>query len=114
MGIEVRVRSPEFGIRNSESAIRSAQSAIRSAQSAIRNPLSSFPGLQYTASSASDVVRGTRGESGDFAMPDPIVMTEATGLAFVIAALSLAALAWCGRRRPSGPAWADVGWVVGV
>jgi hypothetical protein len=47
-------------------------------------------------------------------MPDPIVMAQATGLALVIAALSLAALAWWGRRRPSGPAWADVGWVVGV
>src|SRR5690348_7044502 len=47
-------------------------------------------------------------------MPDPLVMGQAMGLAFAIAALALAIFGWWGRRRPAGVSWADVGWVLGI
>jgi hypothetical protein len=47
-------------------------------------------------------------------MPDPIVMSQATGLAMLTSALILAIFAWWGRRRPAGFSWADAGWAIGI
>ncbi len=47
-------------------------------------------------------------------MPDPIVMAEAMGLAFMFSAPLLGLLGWWGRRAPAGPPWADVGWILGM
>jgi hypothetical protein len=47
-------------------------------------------------------------------MPDPILMTQATGLAFVAAAVMLGIYVGRGRRRAIDPVWVDVGWVVGL
>ena len=53
------------------------------------------------------------GSTGGNVHARPIVMSEATGLALVIAALWLGVSIW-GRRRPAGPSWVDVGWVLGI
>lgn len=47
-------------------------------------------------------------------MPDPIVMSRATGVALLTAAVILGLAAWWGRRRQAGTIWPDIGWVVGI
>ncbi len=47
-------------------------------------------------------------------MPDPILMTQATSLAFAAAAVMLGIYAGWGRRRTSDSIWIDAGWVVGL
>ena len=47
-------------------------------------------------------------------MPDPIQMAQATGLAFAASAVLLGIFTWWGRRRATGPAWIDAGWVLGI
>jgi hypothetical protein len=47
-------------------------------------------------------------------MPDPILMTQAMGLAFAAAAVMLGIYAGWGRRRAADPIWIDAGWVMGL
>lgn len=47
-------------------------------------------------------------------MPDPTVMSEATGLALLMAALGVGALAWWAGHRQEGTHLADIGWVIGL